>query len=138
MELALALPGKKSGKETVSVSDESFGREYNEPLVHQTVVTYMAGARQFPSLVPIIPDNPAIPANRAAWQVLEKFERPWITAYADSDPVTRGAEKRFIETVPGAKGQAHTIIKGARHFIQDDAGDALANIVVDFIRANPM
>jgi large subunit ribosomal protein L4 len=46
MELALALPGKKSGKETVSVSDESFGREYNEPLVHQTVVTYMAGARQ--------------------------------------------------------------------------------------------
>ena len=46
MELALALPGKKTGKETVSVSDESFGREYNEPLVHQTVVTYMAGARQ--------------------------------------------------------------------------------------------
>ena len=46
MELALALPGKKSGKETVSVSDESFGREYNEPLVHQTVVTYMSGARQ--------------------------------------------------------------------------------------------
>ena len=46
MELALALPGKKTGKEKVSVSDESFTKEYNEPLVHQTVVTYMAGARQ--------------------------------------------------------------------------------------------
>jgi len=46
MELALALPGNKAGKETVSLSDESFGREYNEPLVHQTVVTYMADARQ--------------------------------------------------------------------------------------------
>ena len=46
MELALALPGKKAGKEKISLSDESFGREYNEPLVHQTVVTYLAGARQ--------------------------------------------------------------------------------------------
>jgi len=46
MELSLALPGNKTGKETVSISDESFSREYNEPLVHQTVVTYMAGTRQ--------------------------------------------------------------------------------------------
>ena len=46
MELALALPGKKTGKEKISLSDQSFSREYNEPLVHQTVVTYMAGARQ--------------------------------------------------------------------------------------------
>lgn len=46
MELALALPGKKAGKEKISLSDESFGREYNEPLVHQTVVTYLADARQ--------------------------------------------------------------------------------------------
>jgi large subunit ribosomal protein L4 len=46
MELALALPGNKAGKEKVSLSDESFGREYNEPLVHQTVVTYLADGRQ--------------------------------------------------------------------------------------------
>ena len=45
MELALALPGNKTG-EKISLPDESFGREYNEPLVHQSVVTYMAGARQ--------------------------------------------------------------------------------------------
>jgi len=99
---------------------------------------YIAGARQFPSLVPIIPDNPAVAANRAAWTVLKKFEKPWITAYGDSDPVTKGAEQRFIDSVPGAKGQAHTIIKGAGHFIQDDAGKELADVVVDFIKANPV
>jgi len=46
MELSLAMPGKKTGKEKISLSDESFGKAYNEPLVHQSVVTYMAGARQ--------------------------------------------------------------------------------------------
>lgn len=46
MELNLALPGNKTGKEKVSLSDETFGKEFNEPLVHQTVVTYLAGARQ--------------------------------------------------------------------------------------------
>ena len=99
---------------------------------------YFAGARQFPSLVPIIPDNPAIAANRAAWKVFEQFEKPFITAYGDSDPVTRGGEKRFIESVPGAKGQAHTIIEGAGHFIQDDAATALSQVVIEFIKANPL
>ncbi len=45
MELALALPNNETG-EKISLSDETFGREYNEPLVHQSVVTYLAGARQ--------------------------------------------------------------------------------------------
>ena len=94
----------------------------------------MAGARQFPSLVPIIPDNPAIPANRRAWEFYERFDKPLLTAFSDSDPVTKGGEKRFIESVPGAQGQKHTIIKGAGHFLQDDAGEELANIVIDFMR----
>lgn len=46
MKLSLAMPGKKTGKEKISLSDESFGKAYNEPLVHQSVVSYMAGARQ--------------------------------------------------------------------------------------------
>ena len=45
MELALALPGNETG-DKISLSDETFGRKYNEPLVHQSVVTYLAGARQ--------------------------------------------------------------------------------------------
>ena len=96
----------------------------------------MAGARQFPSLVPIIPDNPATPANKAAWQVFEKFDKPFLTAFGDSDPVTKGGEKRWIDTVPGAQGQAHTIIKGAGHFLQDDAATELSSIAIDFVRSN--
>jgi haloalkane dehalogenase len=97
----------------------------------------MAGARQFPSLVPIIPDDPAIPANRAAWRVLESFEKPFLTVFSDSDPVTKDGEKRFIQSVPGAKRQAHEILRGAGHFIQDDAADGFSRAIVDFIQANP-
>jgi len=98
---------------------------------------YMQGARQFPSLVPIIPDNPAIPANRAAWAVFAEFDKPFLTAFSDSDPVTKGGEKRFIEVVPGAAGQKHTIIKGGGHFLQDDVADELSAVVIEFINANP-
>mgnify|MGYP003151420077 FL=1 len=46
MELNLSKPGSQAGAGTVSVSDETFGKEFNEALVHQVVVTYLAGARQ--------------------------------------------------------------------------------------------
>lgn len=99
--------------------------------------TYKAGARQFPSLVPIIPDNPAIPANRKAWEALRNFEKPFLTAFSDSDPVTAGLEKRFQQEVPGAKGQPHVTIEGAGHFLQEQKGEELANIISDFMAANP-
>lgn len=86
--------------------------------------------------MPIIPDNPAIPANRAAWQVFEKFDKPFLTAFGDSDPVTKGGERRFIESVPGAKGQAHTILKGAGHFLQDDVAAEFSAVVIEFIQSN--
>ncbi len=97
----------------------------------------MAGARQFPSLVPIIPDDPAIPMNRAAWRVLECFEKPFLTVFGDCDPVTKDGERRFIDSVPGASNQAHSIIRGAGHFIQDDAANEFSRAIVDFIEANP-
>ncbi|MEM7020192.1 MAG: haloalkane dehalogenase [Pseudomonadota bacterium] len=114
-------------------SDEEFAA-YSAPFPSEE---YKQGARQFPTLVPIIPDNPAIPANRAAWAFFEKFDKPFLTAFSDSDPVTKGAEKRFIESVPGAKGQNHTIIKGGGHFLQDDVGEELAQAVIAFMQANP-
>ncbi|MBT3427075.1 MAG: haloalkane dehalogenase [Gammaproteobacteria bacterium] len=120
-------------KGSLNHCDEQAYRAWSAPFPSQE---YMAGARQFPSLVPIIPDNPAIPANRAAWKALEKFDKPFITAFSDSDPVTKGGEKRFIKTVPGARGQAHTIIKGAGHFLQDDAALELSTVVIDFICNN--
>ena len=98
---------------------------------------YMAGARQFPSLVPIMPDNPAIPANRAAWKVLEQWQKPFLTAFSDGDPVTAGRHVRFQETVPGAKGQRHPTIAGAGHFLQEQKPAELAAAVLQFIDDNP-
>ncbi|MEM8768302.1 MAG: haloalkane dehalogenase [Pseudomonadota bacterium] len=100
--------------------------------------SYKQGGRQFPSLVPIIPDNPAIPANRAAWAVFEQWDKPFLTAFSDSDPVTAGGHVRFQETVPGAQGQAHVTIEGAGHFLQEQAPELLVETLAAFMAANPL
>lgn len=94
---------------------------------------YKAGARQFPLLVPTRPDDPAHDPNVAAWRSLERFEKPFLTLYGDSDPVTGGAERPFQKKVPGAAGQPHATIAKAGHFIQEDAGEEVAGQLVDFI-----
>ena len=96
---------------------------------------YKAGARQFPSLVPIIPDNPAVPANRAAWAVFAKWQKPFLTAFSDSDPVTAGRHIRFQSDVPGAQGQPHTTIVGAGHFLQEQAPGKLVAATLQFMAA---
>jgi haloalkane dehalogenase len=94
---------------------------------------FKAGARQFPLLVPIAPNDPASQANRDAWQVLQQWTRPLLTAFSDADPVTQGGERPFQKLVPGAKGQAHVTIRDAGHFLQEDKGEELAAIVAGFI-----
>jgi haloalkane dehalogenase len=96
--------------------------------------SYKAGARRFPSLVPTSPDDPAVPANRAAWATLRSFDKPFLCAFSDSDPITKGGERAFLGVVPGAAGQPHVTIEGAGHFLQEDRGPRLAEVVADFIR----
>ncbi len=98
---------------------------------------YKAGARAFPLLVPTRPDDPASEPNRRAWQVLERWEKPFLTAFSDSDPITRGGDAIFQQRVLGARGQPHTTITGAGHFLQEDKGEELARVIVEFIRATP-
>lgn len=99
---------------------------------------YKEGARQFPLLVPTTPDNPASAANRAAWQVLGQWQKPFLTAFSDSDPVTAGGDKVMQKLIPGTRGQAHTTIVGAGHFLQEDQGEQLAETVLRFIAATPL
>ncbi len=96
--------------------------------------TYKAGARQFPLLVPTRPDDPAAPANRAAWEILQRWDKPFLTAFSDQDPITRGAERTLQKLIPGAAGRTHPTITGAGHFLQEDRGEQLAQVVIDFIR----
>jgi haloalkane dehalogenase len=105
---------------------------YDAPFADQRLTE---GARQFPTLVPIRPDDPASAANRAAWEVLGRFERPFLTAFSDGDPITAGSDRALQERIPGAQGQGHTTIVGGGHFLQEDRGPELAQVVVDFIRA---
>ncbi len=99
--------------------------------------TFKEGARQFPLLVPSTPDDPAAPANRAAWEMLEQFDRPFLCAFSDGDPITGGADRRLLERIPGTKGQPHTTIVGGGHFLQEDKGEELAAVVVEFMQATP-
>jgi haloalkane dehalogenase len=99
--------------------------------------SFKEGARQLPTLVPTSPDDPASAANRAAWSSLERFDRPFLCCFSDGDPVTRGADRRFKEVVPGAKRQAHQTIGGAGHFLQEDAGPKLGVALAGFIAATP-
>ena len=103
---------------------------YNAPFPDDT---YKEGARIFPSLVPITPDDPAARANHEAWKVLSKFEKPFITMFSDSDPITRGGERIFQSRIPGAKDQFHIAIKGAGHFLQEDRGEEFSRLIVNFI-----
>jgi haloalkane dehalogenase len=99
--------------------------------------TYLAGARQFPLLVPTSPDDPAAEPNRQAWQMLRQWEKPFLCAFSDGDPVTRGADRILVAEIPGAQGQPHTTITGAGHFLQEDKGEELARVLVDFIARTP-
>jgi haloalkane dehalogenase len=97
--------------------------------------SYTAGARQFPVLVPTSPDDPASAANRAAWEVLAKWDKPFLTAFSDGDPITAGGDRVLQSSIPGARGRAHTTIAGGGHFLQEDRGPELAAAVIEFIGA---
>ena len=95
--------------------------------------SYKAGARIFPTLVPTTPGDPAAEANRRAWEVLQKWQKPFLTAFSDSDPVTKGGERALQKLIPGAAGQPHVMLTGGGHFLQEDVGEELATIVVGFM-----
>ena len=105
---------------------------YNAPFPDES---YKSGARILPGLVPTAPDDPATAANRAAWKSLKKFDKPFLTAFSDGDPITAGGDRAFQKLVPGAKGQPHTTITDAGHYLQEDKGAELAQVVIDFIKS---
>ena len=96
---------------------------------------YKAGARAFPRLVPTTPDNPASDANRRAWDEFERWDKPFLTTFSNRDPITRGGDRPFQSKVPGARDLEHVKIRNAGHFLQEDKGKELAEVLVAFIRA---
>lgn len=97
--------------------------------------SYKQAARAFPRLVPTEPDDPAVPANRAAWAALGSWEKPFLTAFGKKDPILGWADKLLQRHVPGTKGQPHRPLPHASHFLQEDAGEELAGLIADFVAA---
>jgi len=98
---------------------------------------HKAGARALPRLVPTEADDPAVPANRKAWDVLGRWEKPFLTAFGKKDPILGWADRILQKHIPGAQGQPHRDLQRASHFVQEDAGQELADIIIEFMRATP-
>jgi haloalkane dehalogenase len=96
--------------------------------------SYLAGPRAMPAIVPTAPDDPATEANRAAWARLAQWDRPFLVAFSDGDPITGGMAPILKRAVPGAAGLDHPVIEGAGHFLQEDAGGRLGEVIATFVR----
>ncbi len=95
--------------------------------------SYKAAARAFPGLIPQTLDDPATPDNQRAWEVLRQWDKPFLCAFSDSDPITRGGDRMLLGRIPGTEGQPHTTIEGGGHFLQEDRGVEFAQVVVDWL-----
>jgi len=95
--------------------------------------SYKAGTLQITCCIPIAETMAGVAENRKAWEVIETFDRPFLTAFSDRDPSTKGWEAIFRDRVPGAKGQSHVEIANAGHFVQEEQGPALARVLVELM-----
>ncbi len=123
--------GKIIQKATITELTDDVVAAYDAPFPSSK---YKAGSRAFPMLVPATPDDPANEANRAAWSVLGRWQKPFLTTFSNRDPVTRGGEKYFQDAVPGAKNREHVKIRNAGHFLQEDKGPEIAEVLIKFVR----
>ncbi len=123
--------GKLIQKATTTELSDAIVAAYDAPFPS---AKYKAAARAFPLLVPTTPEDPASEANRAAWRVFKKWTKPFLTTFSNRDPITRGGEKVWQETVPGARGMDHVRILNGGHFLQEDKGPELAEVLIRFVR----
>lgn len=107
-------------------------RAYDAPFPEES---FKAGARMFPLLVPIRPDDPEALKNREAWQVLRQWRKPFLTAFSDKDPITRGGDRVFQKLIPGCEGMPHVTVDNAGHFLQEDNPAQLIGIIQEFMGA---
>jgi len=94
------------------------------------------GSQAFPLLLPTRPDNPMLPDNFAAWKVLERYERPFVTIYSDRDIIAPEGWRALVERIPGARDQPHAILQGGGHFLQEDIPEAYTSALTDWLRAH--
>jgi len=124
--VGLLIAGTVDGRTLSAEEIAAYDAPFPEP-------RFKMGPRAMPSQVPTLPDDPSIAANQRAWEVLSRWEKPFLCAFSDNDPVTGGSDRAFRERVPGAQGQPHVTISGGGHFLQEGRASELARVVVEFV-----
>ncbi len=122
--------GSIVGRGTVGGLTQAELDAYEAPFPDES---FKSGPRIMPSLVPCHPDDPEASANREGWKVLSRWEKPFLTLFSDSDPLTSGGERVFHKLVPGAADQSHRTIAGAGHFLQEDASEELSRTLIGWM-----
>ena len=129
-EVPVFPTGQIVHKGTVAGLSDAEIAAYDAPFPDES---FKEGARQFPTLVPTTPDDPESQANRDAWKLLMGFEKPWLCAFGDSDPITAAAAPVIQKLIPGCQNQPHTNLQGGGHFIQEDCGEELSQVVIKWL-----
>ena len=92
---------------------------------------YKAGAHVWPYLIPT-----QLPENEKLWkEVYEKWDKPFLVAFGENERITLPMKADFLERIPNP-----TVITlgGASHFVQEEVGPELAQIISDFIQGKPV
>ncbi len=100
--------------------------------------SYKAGAAKFPLLVPLTPDDPAVPRMVAAREKLAQWQKPALVLFSDKDPILGGAVNFFYHLLPTAKDEPRITIEGAGHFLQEEKGEVIAEHIIAFIQRRPV
>ena len=100
---------------------------YNAPFPDDD---HKQGVRQFPNLVPGTPRTPSAEPNKEAWKILREWEKPFLCAFSDKDPIFSGVENSFYKLIPGCKDMPHVTIENAGHFLQEDQPNACVEAIL--------
>lgn len=101
---------------------------YNAPFPDEAS---KAGARAFPQLVPVEDDKPGVAANKAAWEGLAAFDKPFLTLFGEDDPVLGKAGPLLAGRIKGAEGIPHAMLSTCGHFSQEDRPSELAQGMIE-------
>jgi haloalkane dehalogenase len=107
--------------------DENALAAYNAPFPDDD---HKQGVRQFPNLVPGTPRTPSAEPNKEAWKILREWEKPFLCAFSDKDPIFSGVENSFYKLIPGCKDMPHVTIENAGHFLQEDQPNACVEAIL--------
>lgn len=94
---------------------------------------YKAGARAFPPMIPMSPDQPGAAEGQATMDYFQQDDRPALLLWGDSDPaLPLEPVGRLVQLLFPAAGPL-TVIEGASHFLQEDQGELVGRLIAEWI-----